>query len=96
MPGLERVPPDVRTVHLGGFTRAHAESVAGELEARGITWWYKEPGYLSQIWEHGQVHIFVDRARLAEAHRVAAAVLRGEAAEPGSGTGTDQPPAAPR
>ena len=86
MPGLEQVPPDVRTVHLGAFTRAHAESVAGELEARGITWWHKEPGYLSRIWEHGQVHIFVDRARLDDAQAVADAVLRGEARGPGAGT----------
>src|SRR5207247_686906 len=41
------------TVHLGQFTRETANEIAGELEARGITWWYKEPGWLSQVWEYG-------------------------------------------
>lgn len=61
---------DVSTVHLGQFSRETANEIAGELEARGIVWWYKEPGFLSQVWEHG-VRLFVERARLGEAKSLA-------------------------
>ena len=61
---------DITTVHLGQFTRETANEIAGELERAGIVWWYKEPGFLSQIWEFG-VRLFVDRARLAEARSIA-------------------------
>lgn len=74
MPGLERVPPDVRTVYLGEFTREHAERIAGALETMGIVWWYKDPGAISQIWEHG-VRMFVDRTKLTEARAAAAEAL---------------------
>ena len=50
------------------------EAIAGRLERAGIAWWYKAPGYLSQIWEHG-VRLFVDRERLEEARAIAEAVL---------------------
>lgn len=66
--------PHVRTVHLGQYTHEHAEAIAGRLEAAGIVWWYKAPGYLSQIWEHG-VRLFVDRERVEEARAMADAVL---------------------
>lgn len=69
-------PPKVSTVHLGQFTWEHANAIAGELERAGIVWWYKEPGFLSSIWEHG-VRLFVDRDRLDEAEAIAARVLRG-------------------
>ena len=62
------------TVHLGQFTREHANAIAGELERAGIAWWYKEPGLLSSIWEQG-VRLFVDRNRLGEARAIAARVL---------------------
>ena len=65
---------DVRTVHLGQYTQEHAESIAAELEAAGIVWWYKAPGFLSQIWEHG-VRLFVDRTRLEDAKAIADRVL---------------------
>jgi len=68
----------VKTVHLGQFTHQHAEAIAAELEAAGIVWWYKQPGYLSSIWEHG-VRLFVDRARLDEARAIADRVLGGAA-----------------
>ena len=71
-------PPEVKTVHLGQFTHQHAEAIAAELEAAGIVWWYKQPGYLSSIWEHG-VRLFVDRARLDEARAIADRVLGGAA-----------------
>lgn len=58
------------TVHLGQFSREAANEIAGELEGRGITWWYKEPGFFSQIWEFG-VRLFVDRERLPEAKEIA-------------------------
>jgi hypothetical protein len=60
----------VTTVHLGQFTRGTANAIAGELEKAGIVWWYKEPGYLSQVWEHG-VRLFVDKRRLEEANAIA-------------------------
>jgi hypothetical protein len=58
------------TVHLGQFTRGTANAIAGELEKAGIVWWYKEPGFLSQVWEYG-VRLFVDKRRLAEANDIA-------------------------
>jgi hypothetical protein len=76
---------DVSTVHLGQFTHEHAEAIAAELEAAGIVWWYKVPGFLSTMWEHG-VRLFVDRERLREARAIADRVL----AEPPSEQG---PPA---
>jgi len=60
----------VSTVHLGQYTRETANAVAGELEKAGIIWWYKEPGFLSQVWEYG-VRLFVDKRRLAEARAIA-------------------------
>jgi hypothetical protein len=70
MPGLERVPPDVRTTYLGEFTQDHAERIAGALEDAGIVWWSKSPGAISRIWEHG-VRLFVDRTKLGEARALA-------------------------
>lgn len=64
----------VSTVHLGQFSRHTANEIAGELEGAGIVWWYKEPGFVSWIWEHG-VRLFVDRARLEEAQGIAARVM---------------------
>lgn len=66
----------VSTVHLGQFTREHANQIAGELEEAGITWWFKEPGFFSQIWEWG-VRLFVDRDRLDEAKAIADRVTAG-------------------
>ena len=74
MPRMDTIPPDVRTTYLGQFTREHAETIAGRLEAAGVVWWFKQPGFLSRLWERG-VRLFVDRARLDEARRIAAEVL---------------------
>ncbi|HEX6330577.1 MAG TPA: hypothetical protein VF129_04715 [Actinomycetota bacterium] len=79
---------DVRTVHLGEFTHAHAEAIAERLEHAGIVWWYKAPGFFSQIWEHG-VRLFVDRERLDEAKAIAEAVLAGGQSE-GQGPSSGQ------
>ena len=65
---------NVRTVHLGEFTHEHADEIAGRLEAAGIVWWVKVPGFFSSIWERS-VRVFVDRERLAEAEAIAAEVL---------------------
>jgi hypothetical protein len=73
-----RAPNDVITTYLGQFDRVTANEVAGRLEAAGIEWWYKEPGFISVIWEFG-VRLFVDRERLDEATAIADAV-RAEAA----------------
>jgi hypothetical protein len=70
MPRDER---SVSTVHLGQYTRETANEIAGELEKAGIIWWYKEPGWLSVVWEYG-VRLFVDKRRLAEAKEIAAQV----------------------
>jgi hypothetical protein len=64
----------VTTVHLGQFTRETANEIAGELEAAGIIWWYKEPGWLASVWEYG-VRLFVDRSRLREAKEIAARIV---------------------
>ena len=64
-PARERIS----TVHLGQFTRETANEIAGELEAAGIVWWYKEPGFMSQVWEFG-VRLFVDKSRLSEAKAI--------------------------
>ena len=65
---------EINTVHLGQFTNEHANEIAGELEKLGIVWWYKQPGYFSQIWERG-TRLFVDSTRLEEARAVAQRVL---------------------
>ena len=65
---------DVSTVHLGQYSRESANLIAAELEERGIVWWYKEPGYLAQVWERG-VRLFVDKRRLQEAKEIAERVV---------------------
>jgi hypothetical protein len=71
MPGIGDVPPDVRTVHLGAFTPEHAQRIGRELDELGIVWWTKQPGFLSRIWEFGEVQLFVDRAELERARGIA-------------------------
>jgi hypothetical protein len=66
-----------KTVHLGQFTRGHADAIAGQLEAAGIVWWFKQPGYLSSLWEKG-VRLFVDEERLVESQEIARRILTGE------------------
>ena len=80
---------DIRTVHLGGYTHEHAEAIAAELEKSGIAWWYKAPGFLSQIWE-SSVRLFVDRDRLEEAKAIADAVLAADAQSKGDGSSSGQ------
>ena len=65
---------DIRTVHLGQFTDEHANEIAGELEAAGIVWWFKQPGYFARLWEKG-TRLFVDDKRLDEARAIAQRVL---------------------
>ncbi|HJS27874.1 MAG TPA: hypothetical protein VJ913_12195 [Actinomycetota bacterium] len=81
---------DVRTVHLGGYTHEHAEAIAAKLEEAGIVWWYKAPGYLSQIWEYDNVRLFVDRDRLEEAKAIADRVLAADAQPGGEGSSSGQ------
>ena len=69
-------PPPVSTVYLGQYTREHANAIAGELERAGIVWWYKDPGFLSRLWEYG-VRMFVDRAHLDEARDIAGKIVGG-------------------
>jgi UDP-N-acetylglucosamine:LPS N-acetylglucosamine transferase len=64
----------MRTVHLGQFTDEHANEIAGLLEKAGIVWWYKQPGFLSSLWEKG-TRLFVDEERLDEAKAMARSVL---------------------
>ena len=66
--------PDVTTVHLGQFTRETANEIAASFEEAGIVWWYKEPGWLSSLWEPG-VRLFVDKKRLVEAQEIAARIV---------------------
>lgn len=76
---------DVRTVHLGAYTHEHANAIAGELEKAGIVWWYKTPGFFSQIWERS-VRLFVDRTRLEEARAIADRVLASREHPKGEGS----------
>lgn len=64
----------VTTDYLGQFTDEHANEIAGELEKRGIAWWYKQPGYFSRIWERG-TRLFVDSTHLEEARAIARQVI---------------------
>jgi hypothetical protein len=82
---------EVRTVHLGQFTHEHADEIAGELERAGIAWWYKAPGFFSQIWELG-VRLFVDRDRLQEAQAIAARVLARDPVEGQDGPSRSEGP----
>ena len=77
---------DVHTVHLGAYTHAHAEAIAGQLEQAGIVWWYKAPGFFSQRWEQS-VWLFVDRTRLEEAQAIADRVLAAQPDGDGSSSG---------
>jgi hypothetical protein len=77
---------DVHTVHLGAYTHEHAEAIAAELESAGIVWWYKAPGFFSQIWERS-VRLFVDRTRLEEARAIADRVLAVQPDGDGSSSG---------
>jgi hypothetical protein len=70
--------PNVTTVYLGQYTHEHANDIAGLLEAAEISWWYKAPGPISSLWEHG-VRLFVDRERLDEAREIAGRVTEGGA-----------------
>jgi hypothetical protein len=63
------------TTYLGQYTRETANAIAAELEKAGIEWWYKEPGFFSQIWEWG-VRMFVEEARLEEARSIAKRVSK--------------------
>ncbi|HEY1331372.1 MAG TPA: hypothetical protein VGH10_07860 [Actinomycetota bacterium] len=66
--------PRITTVYLGQYTRVHANAIAGRLEQADIVWWYKDPGFLSRLWEYG-IRMFVDEARLDEARAIADDVL---------------------
>ena len=66
---------DVSTTYLGQYTWEHANAIAGELEALGIVWWYKQPAFFSRIWEHG-IRLFVDKQRLDEARQIAVRVVQ--------------------
>ena len=93
MPPQEDAAPESRawpahTVHLGRYTRVHANAIVEELEQAHIGWWYKEPGWLSNIWEFGGVRLFVDGKHLAQAKEIAARILAADgippdAADPG-------------
>jgi hypothetical protein len=49
-------------------------------------WWYKAPGFFSQIWERS-VRLFVDRTRLEEARAIADRVLAAQPDGDGSSSG---------
>ncbi len=97
MGGVKDGADRISTVHLGQYTRETANEIAGALEEAGIVWWYKEPGWLSVVWEFG-VRLFVDRRRLPEAKAIAERIsaereARRQAAEQGE-DGTERGPTA--
>lgn len=74
----------VSTIYLGQYSREQANEIAAELERAGIVWWYKEPGFLSWVWEWG-VRLFVDETRLGEAREIVIrAGLKGSDERPGA------------
>ena len=85
----------ISTVHLGQYTRETANDIAAELEHAGIVWWYKEPGYISQVWEFG-VRLFVDKKRLPEAKAIAERITaernQGPPADGANGSNGGDPP----
>jgi hypothetical protein len=83
------VTDDVHTVQLGAYTHAHAEKIAGELEKAGIVWWYKAPGFFSQIWEKS-IWLFVDKDRLDDARAIADRVLASPDQANGEGSSSGQ------
>ncbi len=93
LPEGRRAPPDATTttttVSLGRYTWEHANAIAGDLERAGIVWWYKQPGFFSQIWEFGGVRLFVDRDRLAEARDIADRIAPEGTAGPKRRPGSD-------
>jgi len=78
MPGLQHVPPDVRTMYLGQFLAEHARQIVVELDAHEIVWWSKEPSLLTRFWDPGGIHLFVDRTKLDGARDIVATVLADE------------------
>ncbi len=63
----------MKSAYLGQFTDEVANAIAGELEQTGISWSYKQAGYLTRLFLIGEwgTRIFVDRARLDEARAIA-------------------------
>jgi hypothetical protein len=74
MPWNPRIPPEVRTVHLGQFTPQHAVLIGERLDAAGIASWTKTPGFVTRLWQLG-IEVFVDRSRLDEARAIADEIL---------------------
>lgn len=68
--------PRPPTVYLGQYTWAHADAIAERLEQAGIVWWHKQAGPVVQFFFAGDwgVRLFVEKARLEEARRLAEAV----------------------
>jgi hypothetical protein len=66
-----RRPKPPTTVYLGRYTWEHANAIAERLEGADIVWWYKQPGFLSEVWEFGGIRLFVDRDRLEDARAIA-------------------------
>lgn len=68
---------DVRTVQLGQFTDAKAETVAAALQRAGIVWWHKSSGRYTRILSAGDwgTRLYVDATRLDEAQQLAREAL---------------------
>lgn len=68
--------PNVRTVYLGAFTHEHADAIAGLLEEAAISWWYKQPGFLSRLWEGDQTRLYVDKTKGEQAVACVRQIMR--------------------
>jgi hypothetical protein len=71
--------PNVRTVELGQFTDDNAERIVAALEGAGIVWWHKTSGRFVRVISAADwgTRIYVDRARLDEARRIAERITSG-------------------
>ena len=72
------------SVYLGQFTWEHSNVIAEELEKAGIAWSYKQAGGITRALFAGDwgVRLFVEKERLEDARRIAAAVPEPPAAAP--------------
>ncbi len=65
------------TVFLGQYTWEDANAIAEQLEDAGIVWWHKQAGPFVRFFFAGDwgVRLFVEKARLEEARRLAESVV---------------------
>ena len=61
----------MKSAYLGQYTDETANAIAEQLERAGISWSYKQAGWLTQIFFMGEwgTRLFVEESRLEDAER---------------------------